>query len=91
MTRETHPLAGKTVRLNCKPDLDSLNGNAFVIEDWWINVGGKSWMICNGNIACLKYAMRSGFSELPTDDDVVYGKVGGFGHLVHISELGEVL
>jgi len=69
--------------LNCKPDPDNLNGQVFHIEDWWINVGGKSWMVCNGNPTCLKYAMRSGFSGLPLDDKVVYGKVGAFGHLVH--------
>ena len=25
------------------------------------------------------------------DDEVVYGKVGAFGKLVHVSELGEVI
>jgi hypothetical protein len=33
--------------------------------------------------------MRTGFSEIPvpTDDEVLYGKINGLGHLIHISEL----
>lgn len=91
MIREKHELAGKTVVLNCKPDPDNLNGQEFTVEDWQINVMGRSWMFCNGNSACLKYAMRSSFSDLPLDNEVVYGKVGALGHLVHVSELGEVV
>jgi hypothetical protein len=84
-------LAGKTVKLNCKPCPEQLNGQEFTVEDWWQNVSGQSWMNCGGNPACLKYAVRSGFSGLPTDNEVVYGKVGSFGHIVHVSELGEVV
>ncbi len=91
MKRKVHSLAGKTVKLNCKPDPDYLNGQQFNVEDWWENVSGKSWMVCDGNPACLKYAMRNAFAGIPMDNEVVYGKVGPFGHLVHISELGEVL
>lgn len=89
--REKHELAGKTVILNCGADPDNLNGQEFVVEDWHINVMGKSWMFCDGNPACLKYAMRSAMSGLPTNNEVVYGKVGPFGHLIHVSELGEVV
>lgn len=85
--RAPHPLAGKTVLLRCKDDPGHLDGQKYVVEDWWINVAGRSWMRCDGNPACLKYAMRGAFSGLPTDSEVVYGKVGGFGHLVHESEL----
>lgn len=88
--RTKHELAGETVRLqlaNADNDPDEINGKDFRVEDWWENVGGQSWMDCKGNPACLKYAMRSGFSDLPTDNEVVYGKVGSFGHLVHVSEL----
>jgi len=48
-------------------------------------------MDANGNPAALIYAIRSGFDGLPTDDEVVYGKIGSFGHLIHESELGEVV
>jgi hypothetical protein len=89
--KENHPLAGKTVILNCKPCPDNLNGQQFEIEDYWENVAGKSWMDCNGNPACLKYAMRSAFAGLPMNNNVVYGKVGPFGHLIHESELGEMV
>ena len=43
-----------------------------------------------GNPACLDYAVRSSSLEdgLPTDDEVLYGKIGGYGKLVHISEVG---
>ena len=41
-TMEKHPLAGQTVTLNCKPDPDNLNGQQFQVEDYWMNVAGKS-------------------------------------------------
>ena len=89
---DPHPLAGKTVRLNLKGEADIKTGDHYVIEDWWDRLGGGSWMWAKGNPACLKYAMRSGFAEdIPTDDEVVYGKVGPLGHLIHVSELGEVI
>ncbi len=90
--REQHPLAGKTVKLNiAQKDPDRLNGQDYRLEDWWENIAGKSWMDCVGNPACLKYAIRSGFAGLPIDNEVIYGKVGALGHLIHASELGAVL
>ena len=60
------------------------------IEGKWKEISGKSWMNCNGNPACLIYAMRSGFADdIPTDNEVYYGKINGLGYLVHVSELGE--
>jgi hypothetical protein len=89
---DKHPLAGQKVILKCKEDPDGLNGKEFIIEDWWQNVsGGQSWMDCNGNPTCLKYAWRSGFAGLPLDNKVIYGHINGIGHLVHESELGEVV
>lgn len=44
------------------------------------------------NPAALKYGMRSGIIDLPCDDEVVYGHTPNhLGHLVHESELGEVI
>jgi len=86
---EKHRLAGKTVTLKCSQDPDNLNGKRYIVEDLWVNVAGKSWIFCDGNPACLKYAVRSAFAMLPTDDDVLYGKVNGLGHLVHVSEVIE--
>lgn len=93
MKMKRHPLSGKTVTLKCKPDQDNLNGKEFTIEDWLINVSGIPWGLAKGNPACLKYAIRSGLSGLPIDDEVVYGKVNdngwSIGHLIHVNELGE--
>jgi hypothetical protein len=76
---EPHPLARKTVRLKLDvkhPQVPGFGGAEFRIEDWWDRVAGKSWMFCDGNPACLVYAMRTGFAEtpIPTDDEVVYGQ-----------------
>lgn len=58
------------------------------IEDWWDRVTGGSWMDANGNPAALMYAMRSGITGLPIDNEVLYGKDSqGLGHLLHVSEV----
>jgi hypothetical protein len=88
--------AGKVVKLALKvrpgfedaPGILELQGQEMVVEDWWLNVYGESWMWAKGNPAALKYALRTGFAcDVPTDDNVLYGKVGLFGHLVHVSEV----
>lgn len=89
---EKHPLAGQTVRIKADvkhPQVPDFGGAAFRIEDWWDHLTGKSWMVSDGNPACLIYAMRTGFSDspIPDDDEVVYGKIGSYGHLVHVSEI----
>lgn len=89
MHSEKHPLAGKTVKLkeNINTPNGELGGQEYRIEDWWDRVFGKSWMFADGNPAAVIYAMRSGMKNLPMNDEVVYGKVGAFGHLIHVSEL----
>ncbi len=92
---EIHPLAGKTIRLNLAKaknvrDPDNLDGAEYRLEDWW-DREMKSWMDCIGNPAAMKYGIRSGLSGLPFDDEVVYGKVGILGHIIHVSELGDVI
>ncbi len=86
------PLAGTTVRIKehvTHAQVDNFGGAEFRVEDWWDCVSGDSWMNAKGNPACLVYAMRTGSATygVPMDDEVLYGKVGGFGHLLHISEL----
>lgn len=76
------PLAGKTVRIAG----GRLAGSDYVVEDWWDRVAGRSWMHCDGNPACLEYAVAS---RTPIDNEVLYGKVGGAGKLIHISDIGE--
>jgi len=82
---ENSSLAGKTIKF--KAPIKGIDGSEIRVEDWWDRVSGESWMNCTGNIACMNYAMRSAFAKLPIDDEVVYGKVGIFGHLIHVSEL----
>ncbi len=83
--REPSEYAGETVKI--RADVAHLGGAEYRVEDWWINVAGMSWTEADGNPAALQYAMRAGFAGLPADDDVLYGKVGAFGHIVHISEI----
>ncbi len=85
-------LAGKTVKI--KPDVQhfqqsDFGGSDFIVEDWWDRISGESWRNCNGNPACMVYGMRTGMSAslIPNNDEVLYGKVGPFGHLVHITEI----
>lgn len=93
MHDESHPLAGKTVILNSNTKDTTgevLPGVEYQIEEYWDKLTGKSWMHSDGNPAAMKYAIRAGFTGLPVDDEVVYGKIGSLGHLVHVSELGDV-
>jgi len=62
-----------------------LAGQDFRVEDWWDRIAGRSWMDCDGNPACLAYAM--GELEAPIDNEIVYGKIGSSGHLVHVTFL----
>lgn len=86
-----HALAGRTVVLKADfkgGDADPAPGSEYELEDWWDRLTGGSWMDAEGNPAALKYAFRSGLlAQLPLDNEVVYGHVNGFGHLVHVSEI----
>lgn len=88
--RKSHKLAGQTVRIKdgvTHPQFDNFGGSEFHIEDYWDVLTGLSWMESRGNPACIIYAMRAAQNGLPVDDEVLYGKVGAFGHLVHTSEI----
>ena len=85
-------LKGKTVKIKNKAGLEingqNLAGQDFVIEDLWKNMTGSSYKEgVPGNPACMLYHYRTQDLDLPDDDMVVYGKVGMFGHLLHITEL----
>ena len=76
MHTSAHPQAGQTVTLKVGDDDPfHLNGQEYVIEDWWDHLTGGSWMHANGNPACINYAMRSGFGGLPLDNEVVYARM----------------
>lgn len=89
----THPLAGHRVTLdgNAQDPHRGLvvPGAEFVVEDWWDRVAGGSWMDAAGNPAAMLYGYRIGLrgGAVPLDDEVVYGKIGSHGTLVHVSEL----
>lgn len=92
---EPSEYAGRTVKIRESAthfQVDGFGGSEFRVEDWWDRVSGGSWMWAKGNPAALVYAMRSSSQEIdiPIDDEVLYGKIGMFGHLVHISELEAV-
>ena len=75
-----HPLAGQTVTLH--------DGSDFHIEDWNDRVfDGTSWMFMQGHPASLAYATRAALAGLPLNNEVVYGKAGPYGELVHVEEL----
>ena len=84
---ERSELAGKVIKI--KSEANEIGGQEVHIEDWWINVAGQSWMFCEGNPACIRYAMRTGLGKIrvPMNDQVLYGKIGGLGYLIHESEL----
>lgn len=82
MHNEVHPLAGETVQVKIGGEVHD-----YYLEDWWDHLTGKGWGTSDGNFAAMNYGMRAGQSGLPWDDEVVYGKIGAFGHLVHVSEI----
>lgn len=86
MHKQAHELADKMVTITS----GQFAGEKYRVEDWWDRVAGKSWTICEGNPACLEYAIRSADERLPMNDEVVYGKIGSFGKLIHVSQLGEI-
>lgn len=81
--REQSPYAGQTVKI--RADVRGLGGQEYRVEDWWLNVAGESWT-SSMTPAAFGYAARSAGST-PLDDDVLYGKIDGLGHLVHVSEI----
>lgn len=81
---EPSPLKGETVTVKFPGSDDTFE---YVVEDYWDRVYGDSWMWAEGNPAALNYAMRVYQQGLPLDDEVLYGKIGAFGHLIHVSEV----
>jgi len=90
MHDERHPLAGQQIKIKFKEpghfQIEGLEHEA-IIEDWWDRFTGGSWMFADGNPAALVYAMRSAIAELPLNDEVVYAKINGLGHIIHETEL----
>jgi hypothetical protein len=93
MAHETeHPLAGQTVKIAAseggRGPGDPGDETEYRLEDWWDRVSGSPWADgASRNPACRNYATRRLALGLPADDEVVYGKIGPFGYLVHVSEI----
>lgn len=92
--RPRSPYAGVVVKTRENVGTDPMTkmplGNKdFIVEDWWENISGKSWMVSNGNPAALCYAFRTGMNHatVPLDNDVLYGKIDGLGYIFHVCEL----
>jgi hypothetical protein len=87
-------MAGKTIKVVLRAPHPQLTGleHEFWVEDWWDKLTGGSWMFADGNPACMIYALRTGLGgagKIPTDNEVVYGKINRLGHLLHVTELTE--
>ena len=72
---------------------------SYRLEDWWDRLSGKTWKATLNNPACLEYTIRMmkqygpisrSDAVIVESDEVVYGKIGIFGKLMHVSELGGV-
>jgi len=91
MTNQSSPLAGTKVKIKTGV-LDPVQGMVvegaeYRVEDYWHVLTGGSWQFADGNPAALQYAIRAAANNLPIDNEVLYGKIGGLGHLVHVSEI----
>lgn len=84
---KSHELAGKTVRL--ADHAPGFGGALFHVEDYWDKLTGRPWHDSPGNMACIDYAFRLGQSNrpLPPDNEILYGKVNGYGKLFHVSDI----
>lgn len=87
MNREICELAGKTVKIAS----GTYKGQEYRVEGWWDKLTGKSWGD-SSVIAAFNYARRTLTDKLPSiddegEDDVLYGKIGTLGYLIHINEV----
>jgi hypothetical protein len=79
-----HEMAGKKVRI-----IDGeFVGQIYKVEDWQDRVFGRSWIGYITNPACLEYMIRRAKENTPIDDLVLYGHIGAFGKIIHISQIG---
>jgi hypothetical protein len=88
MHSTSHPLAGQTVTVTAADRVvpGATHTTQAVLEDWWDRLNGDSWMLQNSPVT-VAYGQRRRQAGLPVDDEVVYVKAGGLGHLAHASEI----
>jgi len=81
---ERKDYSGQTVRVK---NVTERGTQEYRVEGYWDELTGRSWAVSDGNPAAIAYAVRTGIKDLPLDDNVLYGKIGPFGHLVHVDEI----
>lgn len=67
-----------------------LGGKIFVAEGYWHELTGKSWADWDlGNPAVYEFCKRTlgKYVDEPTENNVIYGHIDGYGHLLHEDEL----
>lgn len=65
-------------------------GAEFEVIGYWDDLNGAtSWRQSGGDFAVSHYAYRAGYNMRPSDDEVLYGRIGISVCLVHVTELGE--
>lgn len=82
--------AGKTVKIKedaTHPQVPNFGDSEYRVEGYWDELTGGSWKDAQGNSAAIVYGLRAIDNNLPLDDEVLYGKIGPFGYLVHVSEI----
>jgi hypothetical protein len=79
---QKHPLAGRTVRVSIFDQDED-----FYVYDWFDRVFQAFWLSKAGGRSAQNYAKHAGFKGLPLDNEVVYGRVGKWGTIVHATEL----
>lgn len=93
MHSEPHPLAGQEIQTDLKavhPQLGDSMIHTAIVEDWWDRLTGNTWYQSynQGNPAAMVYGIRTMFAEdIPLGDDVLYVKIGPFGHIIHDTEI----
>lgn len=90
--KEPHPLAGKEVNVIDGPH----KGEIIRIENWDTLIdrppGNPTppWFLRPMQVhAEMNFFKEQQERNFPMDNEVIYGKVGGLGYLMHTSDLGE--
>ena len=69
-------------------------GNEYLVEGYWDEITGQSWLDTTFNAAIMQYAMRTlkdeNLKEYQECDEVLYGKIGIYGHLIHVTEVERI-
>ncbi|MDY6957540.1 MAG: hypothetical protein SVK08_00150 [Halobacteriota archaeon] len=76
-----------------------LAGGIGLVEGYWDEITGGSWMNAEGNPAALIYAIRMGIAEYrdkynipPFTDEVLYiHDIFGLGSIIHVNEISKII